>query len=201
MKNLFSRFKKPDYVTVVSGLPRSGTSMMMRMLDAGGMTSVSDGEREADDDNPKGYYEFERVKQLPKGDYGWIEDARGKVVKIISALLVHLPSTYKYRVIFMRRAMPEILRSQRKMLVHRDEDPNALNDDQLVAMYERHLDDTRTWMESRGNVSVLYTSYNGMLEDSGPLVSEICGFLDHSLDSAAMLKVVEPRLYRQRAKS
>lgn len=128
MKRFFGLFKKPDHVVVVSGLPRSGTSMMMKMLEVGGLSPLIDGEREADEDNPKGYYEFERVKQLPKGDYGWLEDARGRVVKVISGLLVHLPPTHDYRVVFMRRAMPEILASQRKMLVRRGENPEQVSD-------------------------------------------------------------------------
>ena len=132
MKRFFGLFKKPDHVVVVSGLPRSGTSMMMKMLEAGGLSPLIDGEREADEDNPKGYYEFERVKQLPKGDYGWLEDAQGRVVKVISGLLVHLPPTHDYRVVFMRRAMPEILASQRKMLVRRGENSDQVSDEKLT---------------------------------------------------------------------
>ena len=107
-------------ITVVSGLPRSGTSMMMKMLDAGGMEILSDEVRKADEDNPKGYYEFEKVKELEK-DASWMGQAAGKAVKIISALLMHLPEEYSYRIIFMRRKMEEILKSQEQMLIRRDE--------------------------------------------------------------------------------
>ena len=107
-------------ITVVSGLPRSGTSLMMKMLEAGGMPVLTDGIRHADADNPKGYYEFERVKALPKGDTAWVAEAQGKAVKVIAALLEYLPSTYHYKVIFMHRRMGGgILASQRKMLVRR----------------------------------------------------------------------------------
>ena len=120
MKKLFKSFRKlpaKEYVTVVSGLPRSGTSMMMKMLEAGGLPPLTDSLRVADDDNPKGYYEFERVKKMPEGDKSWVEDAQGKSVKVISALLEHLPPEYSYRVLFMQRKVEEILASQTQMLI------------------------------------------------------------------------------------
>ena len=126
-------------VTIVSGLPRSGTSMMMKMLEAGGLPPLTDNLRTADEDNPKGYYEFERVKQLPKGDVAWLPDAQGKVVKVIAALLPSLPGGYHYRVIFMQRAMPEVLASQRQMLIRRGEDPNKIPDDVIAKLFEKHL--------------------------------------------------------------
>ena len=127
MKGLFQKLSKSgkdEFITVVSGLPRSGTSMMMKMLEAGGIPPVTDELRTADEDNPKGYYEFERVKAMDQGDTSWVVGARGKVVKVISALLKHLPPGEQYRVVFVRRNMPEILASQRKMLIHRGEDPD-----------------------------------------------------------------------------
>src|SRR3984957_677590 len=102
---------KGPMITIVSGLPRSGTSLMMQMLEAGGMAVLSDGERKADTDNPKGYLEWERVKQLPK-DPGLIAQAEGKVVKVISQLLLSLPGGHEYRVVFMQRALPEVLKSE-----------------------------------------------------------------------------------------
>ena len=91
-----------DVVTIVSGLPRSGTSMMMKMLEAGGIELLIDRVRVADADNPKGYYEFERVKQI-ETDQAWLPEAQGKAVKMISALLRHLPADCRYRIIFMER--------------------------------------------------------------------------------------------------
>ena len=111
-------FNKPVPITVVSGLPRSGTSMMMKMLEAGGVPLIIDNLRTSDEDNPAGYYEFEPVKKLGKGDSGWLADAQGKAVKVIAALLVHLPAAYTYQIIFMHREMSEILASQRKMLLN-----------------------------------------------------------------------------------
>jgi hypothetical protein len=96
-------------IIVVSGLPRSGTSLMMQMLEAGGQTVLVDHVRKADSDNPEGYYEYEAVKDLSKGETVWLAEAQGKAVKVISALLEFLPVEYTYRVIFMRRRIPEIL--------------------------------------------------------------------------------------------
>src|SRR5215813_2579369 len=106
-------------IIVVSGLPRSGTSMMMKMLAAGGLPVLVDAIRAADDDNPNGYFEFEPVKQLADGQNEWLTEAGGKVVKIISALLEYLPKSYHYKIIFMERELKEILASQQKMLSHR----------------------------------------------------------------------------------
>src|SRR5258708_19854994 len=105
-------------ITIVSGLPRSGPSLMMQMLDAGGLPVLSDGERKADTDNPKGYLEWERIKQLPK-DPSLIAEAEGKVVKVISQLILSLPAGHEYRVVFMQRPLPEVLKSQQKMLLRR----------------------------------------------------------------------------------
>ena len=104
-----------DPIVVVSGLPRSGTSMVMRIVEAGGLELIVDGKRRADQDNPKGYFEYEKVKELAKDD-SWLKDVHGKVVKIVSPLLYNLPLTYKYKLIFVKRHMEEILASQNKML-------------------------------------------------------------------------------------
>ena len=122
-------------IVVVSGLPRSGTSMMMRMLEAGGLPPLTDGLRAPNDDNPLGYYEFERVKKLPEGDVGWLPEAQGHAVKIIAALLPHLPDSATYRVLFMRRAMSEILASQRRMLIRRGEDADAVDDAEMARLF------------------------------------------------------------------
>jgi hypothetical protein len=189
--------KKP--IIIVSGLPRSGTSMMMKMLEAGGIPPLTDKIREADNDNPKGYYEFERVKQLDKGDAAWLADTQGKVVKIISALLKHLPADYDYRIIFMRRNMPEILASQRKMLVRRGENADDMDDAKMSALFEKHLQGTIHWIESQPNVSVLYVHYSDMLSDPTPQIKRVNEFLGSSLDEKAMAGVVDQALYRNRA--
>ena len=92
--------------------------MMMKMLEAGGVKLLEDNKRCADEDNPKGYFEYEKVKNLQK-DSTWLSIARGKAIKIISMLLYHLPPVYRYRIIFMQRAMDEVLASQKRMLARR----------------------------------------------------------------------------------
>ncbi len=185
-------------VTVVSGLPRSGTSMMMKMLEAGGIPPLTDRIRTADEDNPKGYYEFERVKQLPKGDVAWLPDAHGKAVKVIAALLPHLPGEYHYRVIFMERAMPEVLASQRQMLIRRGEDPDKIPDEMLAKLFEKHLRQVNDWVSQQPNVKRLDVNYNEMLNNPQPYIEQINVFLGGRLDTMKMAAVVDPSLHRQR---
>lgn len=185
-------------IVVVSGLPRSGTSMMMKMLEAGGLPPLTDNLRTADEDNPKGYYEFERVKQLPKGDVAWLPDARGKAVKAIAALLPHLPPDYTYKVIFMRRAMPEVLASQKQMLIRRGEDPNKVSDADLTRLFEKHLAQVDAFIQSQPNIARLDADYNRLLTDPAPLARAINDFLGGTLDVDKMIEVVDPALYRQR---
>ena len=185
-------------VTVVSGLPRSGTSMMMKMLEAGGLPPVTDNIRTADEDNPKGYYEFERVKKLPQGDVAWLPDAQGKVVKVIAALLPHLPGGYEYRVIFMQREMSEVLASQKQMLIRRGEDPNKIPDDVIAKLFEKHLRQVNDWVNQQPNVQRLDVNYNEMLKNPQPFIEQINAFLNNQLDAAKMATVVGPSLHRQR---
>ncbi|HSD84434.1 MAG TPA: sulfotransferase domain-containing protein [Anaerolineae bacterium] len=186
-------------VTIVSGLPRSGTSMMMKMLEAGGLPPVTDNLRTADEDNPKGYYEFERVKQLPKGDVAWLPDAQGKVVKVIAALLPHLPGGYHYRIVFMQRAMPEVLASQRQMLIRRGEDPNKIPDEVLAKLFEKHLRQVNDWVVQQPNVERLDVNYNEMLKNPQSFIEQIATFLGNQLDKTRMAAVVDPALHRQRS--
>ena len=185
-------------VTVVSGLPRSGTSMMMRMLEAAGLDIYSDGLRQADEDNPKGYYELERVKALARGDQDWLEEAQGRVVKIVSPLLRHLPEEQDYRVILMRREMDEVLASQQRMLMNRGEPSRVTDDDTLSRLFEEDLRQVERWVENRPNVECLQVSYNQMLTDPESEVRRIVDFLDDGADPEAMAGVVDPALYRQR---
>jgi hypothetical protein len=185
-------------VTVVSGLPRSGTSMMMRMLEAGGLPVLVDGLRTADEDNPRGYYEFERVKQLAD-DTGWLPEARGKVVKIISALLQHLPPSERYRIVFMRRDLGEVLASQREMLRRRGEPTDATGDEGMARFFTSHLRRVEGWLAAQPHCAVLYVSYNDLLREPGPLVEEVAAFLGDGLDPGRMREVVSQRLYRQRS--
>ncbi len=185
-------------VIVVSGLPRSGTSMMMKVLEAGGVPVLVDGERTADVDNPKGYYEFERVKQLPKGDVEWVADAQGKAVKIISALLINLPSQYNYKIIFMLRDFDEVLRSQQKMLENRGEENKGPSDAEMTKLFVKHLQSIDEWFKKQPNMDVLHVDYNRMVLDPQPYVEKINQFVPKPLDVDAMNAVVDPNLYRNR---
>lgn len=186
-----------ETITIVSGLPRSGTSMMMKMLAAGGLEPLTDSIRAADEDNPKGYFEFERVKQI-ETDKAWLLDARGGVVKLISALLKHLPPSYDYKVIFMRRAMPEILASQRQMLIRRGEPADLVPDDKMAAMFAKHLAQVETWLAAQPNIDTLYISYNDVMNEARPQAESINSFLGGSLNVDAMTEAADRTLYRQK---
>jgi hypothetical protein len=186
-----------DFVTLVSGLPRSGTSMMMKMLEAGGMEVLADHVRGADEDNPEGYYEFERVKRI-EHDQAWLDDARGKVVKMISALLKHLPPSYPYKVVFMRRRLEEVLASQRQMLLRRGKAADATSDEKMAAFFTNHLRRTEQWLAEQSNIDVLYVSYNELMQAPDVHCAEVVQFLGLPLDAARMVSVASDRLYRQR---
>ena len=184
-------------VVIVSGLPRSGTSMMMKMLEAGGLPVLVDHVRTADADNPQGYYEYELVKQLNKGNHAWLAQAQGKVVKVISALLPHLPGAYHYKVIFMQREMAEVLASQQKMLQRRGE--TDIGDDSVMAqMFEEHLTQVRRWLQNQPNIELLDVHYNQLVADPQPAVRLINAFFDQTLGEAQMLAAIDPALYRNR---
>ncbi|MBN1580897.1 MAG: sulfotransferase domain-containing protein [Anaerolineae bacterium] len=184
-------------ITIVSGLPRSGTSMMMKMLHAGGMDVLTDEIRTADEDNPKGYYEFERVKQLPE-DTAWLPDAENKAVKVISALLLKLPSDYNYKVIFMRRNIQEILESQRRMLIRRGEPTDRVSDDKIALAFQKHLEHVESWLDEQPNIEVLYVDYNATLRYPAHSIQLVDRFLGSVLDTQKMARVIDPALYRRR---
>lgn len=172
--------------------------MMMKILEAGGISPLTDQLRTADSDNPRGYYEFERVKQLDKGDIAWVPEAKGKAVKVISALLKYLPAEYNYRVIFVRRHMAEILASQRKMLINRGEDPDKMDDAQMAVLFERHLKQVEQWLAEQTNIRVLYLHYSDILAEPLAQIEQINHFLGGRLDTEAMVTAIDPKLYRNR---
>jgi hypothetical protein len=201
MKNLFKRIRKPqvdEAITIVSGLPRSGTSMMMKMLEAGGIPPMTDLIRTADDDNPKGYYEYERVKKMPEGDTAWLPEAKGKAIKVISALLEHLPQGYTYRVIFMHRKLDEVLASQKQMLVRSDKPTDKVSDEKLSEIYGKHLAKVQSWLAAQPNFSVLFVDYNALLAEPDAHMRQISRFLEDQVDFEKMAGVIDPNLYRQR---
>ena len=188
-------------ITMVSGLPRSGTSMMMQMLEAGGSPVLTDRARAPDEDNPRGYYELEAVKRTRK-DAGWLAEARGKAVKMVSMLLYDLPVEYRYRIVFMRRDLPEILASQRAMLERRGDTATSGVDDALMGeKFAQHLAEIGSWLAAQENMDVLYLRYDEVLADPLGKASEIAAFLDCGLDAAAMAPSCDPQLQRQRARA
>ena len=188
---------KDDVVTIISGLPRSGTSLMMQMIDKGGIPAMTDEIRAADEDNPKGYYEFEPVKKT-KEDASWLEQAGGKVVKMVYRLLHDLPASYHYRVVFTQRRLEEVIASQNVMLERSGKEGGGLSDEKLLEVFAAEIDKVRKWLAEQPNLEVLYVNYNEILEDPAPQVARINEFLGGRLDTEAMLRVVDPTLYRQR---
>ena len=185
-----------DPIVVVSGLPRSGTSMVMKIVEAGGLELFVDGKRKADEDNPRGYFEYERVKELAK-DNSWLKDVHGKVVKIVSPLLYNLPLTYKYKIIFIKRHMEEILASQNKMLERSGREAH-IDDGVMGQKFEAHLKKVCKWIEKQKNINCLYVSYNEIIQNPLPTLSKMNEFLEDTLDLSAMTEAIDGSLYRNR---
>jgi LPS sulfotransferase NodH len=197
--NLLKRFQKPsDPITIVSGLPRSGTSMMMKILEAGGIPILTDNLRTPDEDNPRGYFELEQVKALKEGESIWLKDASGKAVKVISSLLGELPAAYQYRIIFMRRAISEILASQKQMLIRRGGSTEG-DDQKMAENFQEHLKRVRIWLANQSNMGVLYIDYNDLMADPAPHITQVAEFLGLEERLNEMLAVPDKGLYRQRA--
>lgn len=195
---------------IVSGLPRSGTSMMMRMLCAGGLPLLTDDARPADVDNPRGYYEYAPVRRL-RDDASWFPKARGKALKIVSPLLKEIPAGTACHVIFMERGLDEILASQRTLLTHRAADgvisprpPESSRPDReeksLREVYAQHLRRVRQWLEAGEKIRVLYVGYDAVLADPESASRDVAAFLNLPLDTAAMALVVEPGLRHQQCR-
>ena len=185
------------FITIVSGLPRSGTSLMMRMLNVGGIPALCDEHRTPDADNPNGYYEFESVKSIQ--DYGdWIDRAVGHSVKIVYNLLEHLPKDREYRVVFMRRQIEEIIQSQRAMLL-RNGIKTEIPDEEIKELFERVLRQFYSWLPSQTHLKLINVSYNELLSRPASTIAQINRHLGYSLDTEAMAQVIDHSLYRNRA--
>ncbi len=175
--------------------------MMMKMLDAAGLPTVVDNIRTADEDNPKGYFELEQVKELDKGgDKSWVRGrCRGKVIKVISFLLTDLPDDNHYKVIFMRRNLDEVIASQNKMLVRRGEPTDTTKDERMIKLYRDHLLKVRVQMRHRSNYDLLELDHRQALESPLEAAGTVADFLGGDLDTAAMAAVVDNNLYRNRS--
>jgi hypothetical protein len=199
LQRMFRRIRYGEPIVVVSGLPRSGTSMAMRMLDAAGLAIVVDGIREADEDNPKGYFELERVKDLAQeNDWEWLQGARGKAIKIISYLLKELPDEHNYKVLFMRRDLREVLASQAKMLERRGES-NDSDDERMIELYENDLWKANYLLKNNARFDTLMIGYREVLENPLEQARKISEFMGGGHDVEKMAAAVDPKLYRNRA--
>jgi hypothetical protein len=195
MIDSFPRSDEP--MVVVTGLPRSGTSMMMRMLEAGGMQVLTDGIRAPDQDNPNGYYEYEPVKLLKK-DSSWVPGAAGKAVKMVYALLYDLPAWVSCNVIFMQRALEEVVASQDEMLRNNGSTISSEASQKLIELFRRELKTIEAWLAARSRFQVLYVDYKKTIEEPQVACGNIQRFLGLNLDEYRMQSVVTRALYRQR---
>jgi hypothetical protein len=186
-----------NFVTIVSGLPRSGTSLMMQMLAAGGMQVFTDGQRVADQHNPRGYFELEAVKHT-RTDHSWLAHAEGKAVKVVHLLLLHLPVDREYRVIFMQRDLIEIIASQRAMLQQQGRPTANLPDSKLAEIFGNQLSQVQQWLSQNPNFRVLHLQHRDVIETPLTAAKQIATFLGGGLDPKQMAAAVEPSLYHQR---
>ena len=181
-------------ITVVSGLPRSGTSMLMQMLEAGGLPPYTDAERAADPSNPRGYYEHERVKALAR-DNSWLAEAEGHVLKVIAQLLRYLPDGFDYRVVFLDRDLAEVLASQSAMLQRLGRP--AAKPAVLRPVFERQFTEAKRWLDAHPRAEVLYVSHLDVIVEPAAQATRINDSLGGTLDEDAMVAIVDPSLHRQ----
>lgn len=185
-------------IIIVSGLPRSGTSMMMQVLSAGGIEPLTDNIRKKDKDNPRGYYEYEPAKKTDE-DPIWVQKADGKVVKMVYSLLYDLPHDHEYQVIFMDRDINEVLSSQKKMLKRLGREGAKVGDDKLKRLFKKDLSKFKLWISGKDNFSILFVNYKEMVESSLSQCKKINSFLGDILDVDSAATVVDPNLYRNRS--
>jgi hypothetical protein len=185
----------PTEIVIVAGLPRSGTSLMCQMLDNGGVEVITDCIRTPDTDNPRGYYELEKVKKI-KADASWLPEARGKAFKMVSQLLYDLPATERYRVIFMRRDLDEVLVSQEKML-ERLGRPAAPREP-MARAFLAHLDRLDRWLAEQPHIAVLRVDYTALVDRPAEMAGVVDEFLGGRADASRMAASVVPSLYRNR---
>jgi len=185
------------YITVVTGIPRSGTSLMMQMLNAGGMSLLYDDQRSPDISNPKGYFELEQVKRIHE-DHSWLSMAQGKVLKITIPLIFYLPESYSYKIIVMKRKLSEIIRSQTEMLSERKISSTDSENMKLMSIYRKQLFRMNYWIKEDPQRKAIEISYNELITDSKSITKELVEFLEFAADANKMTSVVHNDLYRQR---
>jgi len=203
MKHIFKKVlaarKRGDTIVIVSGLPRCGTSMMMQMLEAGGMAIVTDNIKTPDEDNPRGYYEYEKVKKI-REDASWLKNCNGKVIKMVSALLYYLPKGKKYKVIFMVRDMEEMFESQEAVLQRLGGEGVDISYEEMIEKLKKHLLDVKDWVARQRNIEVTYIDYNEVIQNPQRKASLVSQFLKGQVNVEKMSTVVDKSLYRKRNK-
>ena len=185
-------------ITVVSGLPRSGTSLMMQLLAAAGRETLSDAKRAADEDNPLGYFEFEKTLGLAK-DVSWLPQARGKVVKIVAQLVPFLPPNEQYQVIFMQRELTEVIASQKAMLARRGVNGASIEEAELATTYTAQIERVVRHLEGRPEFRTLLVDFGELLADPVAAAERVANFVGVPFDCAAAVRSVRPELRRQKA--
>ena len=198
LKSQIQEYIKGD-VVVVSGLPRSGTSMMMQMMEKGGVEIFTDGLRKPDENNPKGYYEHELVKSLARNK-SWLADAKGKCVKVISQLLFELPANYNYKIVFMERDLDEVVQSQHKMLVRDGKAKEDTMNIRVLNVFKQNLERVRTWAPKQANVQIHFVSHRNMVNNPQEELAKLNAFMGNTLNVEAMATVVDKSLHREKAK-
>ena len=188
---------KRNDIIVVSGLPRSGTSLMMQILQALGVNLFTDNERPSDVSNPKGYYENQKVKSL-ENDTSWIKDVQGKAIKVISPLIIYLPEDFCYKIIFMQRNYDEIIASQEKMLNSTNKKETNLNSETLKTILKKDTNQAFQWIHKNKNAEMLEINFNELIENPKTGITKISHFLDIKASLIKAIKVVDKKLYRTR---
>ncbi|MFD2916807.1 alkaline phosphatase family protein [Psychroserpens luteus] len=189
-----SEFKyRKDQIVIVSGLPRSGTSLMMQMLDKGGLKALSDSNRQADESNPKGYFEYDPVMAL-HNDNSWLNKAQNKSLKVVAPLLKFLDPKYRYKVIFMNRDLNEVVKSQQKM-IGRDAETFPIK---LFNTYQRHLSQVETWKDKEPSVELIYVNYKDALNDTNTTIEKVVSFIGKEMNQDLMKSCVDKTLYRNK---
>ncbi|WP_299226998.1 alkaline phosphatase family protein [uncultured Psychroserpens sp.] len=182
---------RKDQIVIVSGLPRSGTSLMMQMLHKGGLEVLTDENRKPDASNPKGYFEYDPVMSIHK-DNSWLELAKNKTVKVVAPLLKFLDPQYRYKVVFMNRDLTELVKSQQKM-IGKSPDELPLK---LFEAYKKQLNQIRIWENKEPNVELIYINYKDVLNDTNLIIDKVMSFICRPLDKDKMKSCIDKSLYR-----
>jgi len=189
---------KRDYLIIISGLPRSGTSLVMQILYAGGIPLLFDSERLPDNDNPYGYYEHSKIKALTKNsDLSWLNSYQGYAVKIVSPTLAKLNIQFPARIIFMMRSIQEIIESQQKMITRKTHlTLEQIKSEDLYKIYEKHIQQTLNLLQINPYLKILKIEFSNLFHDTDNTIMKIIHFLDGELDIEKMKSVINPELYR-----